>query len=110
MGLKNKADFPSPQGARLITASPTGQYQRFDSMAVDVLGNLYVASLYDPCIVIISATGLLCGRIDFADYLPTNLCFGGPDLRTIYVTLSGTGQLVAVDDWPIPGLPLCHQA
>jgi gluconolactonase len=36
----------------------------------------------------------------FPDPLTTNICFG-PD-RTAYVTLSGTGQLVAVD-WPRAG-------
>lgn len=102
-GFVHKADFPSPQGAQLLAASPTGRYQRFDSMAVDALGNLYVASLYDPAMLVISPTGQLCGRIEFQDFLPTNLCFGGTDMRTLYVTLSGTGKLVAIDDWPIPG-------
>ena len=35
----------------------------------------------------------------------TNICFGGPDLRTAYVTLSGYGQLFAAR-WPRPGLRL----
>ena len=39
------------------------------------------------------------------DPVTTNICFGGPDLRTGYVTLSGTGQLVALD-WDEAGLRL----
>ena len=39
----------------------------------------------------------------------TNICFGGPDLRTAYITLSGTGQLVAMD-WPDAGLALAYEA
>ena len=39
------------------------------------------------------------------DMLSTNICFGGPDLRTAYITLSGSGRLVACD-WPRPGLRL----
>ena len=35
----------------------------------------------------------------------TNICFGGKDLKTAFVTLSSTGRLVALD-WPCPGLPL----
>ena len=35
----------------------------------------------------------------------TNICFGGPELRTAYITLSSTGRLVAMQ-WPRPGLPL----
>ena len=39
------------------------------------------------------------------DPMTTNICFGGPELRTAYVTLSVSGQLVAVP-WKRPGLPL----
>ena len=39
----------------------------------------------------------------------TNLCFGGPDLRKAYVTLSYAGQLVEID-WPRPGLKLNYGA
>jgi gluconolactonase len=39
------------------------------------------------------------------DPMTTNICFGGADLRTAYITLSSTGKLVAVE-WPRPGLPL----
>ena len=35
----------------------------------------------------------------------TNICFGGPDLRKAYITLSYAGQLVEMD-WPRPGLRL----
>ncbi len=43
------------------------------------------------------------------DLFTTNICFGGPDLRTAYITLSGTGQLVAMP-WDGPGLRLAHEA
>ena len=39
------------------------------------------------------------------DPLTTNICFGGPDLRTAYITLSGTGKLVSVP-WKTAGLRL----
>jgi gluconolactonase len=39
------------------------------------------------------------------DLYTTNICFGGPDLCTAYITLSNSGRLVAVE-WPRPGLPL----
>ena len=39
------------------------------------------------------------------DPLATNLCFAGSELRTAYLTLSGTGKLLALD-WPRPGLRL----
>ena len=39
------------------------------------------------------------------DVYTTNICFGGPDLRTAFVTLSGIGQLVSLP-WPEAGLRL----
>jgi hypothetical protein len=39
----------------------------------------------------------------FPDIYVTNICFGGPDLKTAYLTLSATGQLVSLP-WPEPGL------
>jgi gluconolactonase len=38
----------------------------------------------------------------------TNICFGGPELCTAYMTLSGTGKLVAME-WPEPGLRLAYE-
>ena len=37
--------------------------------------------------------------------MTTNICFGGDDLRTAYITLSSTGRLVKTQ-WDAPGLPL----
>jgi sugar lactone lactonase YvrE len=36
---------------------------------------------------------------------PTNICFGGPDMRTAYITLSDSGRLARMQ-WPEPGLKL----
>lgn len=41
------------------------------------------------------------------DILTTNICFGGPDLRTAFLTLSSTGRLVKMR-WPRPGAKLHH--
>ncbi len=35
------------------------------------------------------------GPIAMPDAITTNICFGGDDLRTAYITLSGTGRLVS---------------
>ncbi len=43
------------------------------------------------------------GTSPFDDPMVTNIAFGGPDLTTAFVTLSGSGRLVAVD-WDTPGL------
>jgi gluconolactonase len=44
-------------------------------------------------------------QVKMPEAYPTNICFGGPDLRTAYITLSGTGQLATMT-WPEPGLAL----
>lgn len=81
----------------------------FDSLAVAADGSICVGTLISGVITVASADG---ERIDqytlpdeLADPMPTNLCFGGADLRTAYITLSETGRLVACT-WPTPGLPL----
>jgi gluconolactonase len=39
------------------------------------------------------------------DPATTNICFGGPDRRTAFVTLSASGQVLEVE-WPRAGLAL----
>jgi len=60
-------------------------------------------------ILVFTPDGMLLERVAVPDPLPTNLCFGGADLGTAFITLSGSGQLIAMD-WPRPGLRLAHQA
>ena len=49
-------------------------------------------------------------HVPLDDRFVTNLCFGGRDLRTVYVTLSGSGRLIAIDGWPTAGLRLNYNA
>jgi gluconolactonase len=105
-GVVSKQGWPSPNGGRLVTG--LGGFQRFDSLAVDASGNICVATLITGCISVIAPDGRLVRQVKMPDPVTTNICFGGADLRTAYVTLSGIGQLVAMD-WPEPGLRLCHE-
>jgi gluconolactonase len=79
-------------------------YVLFDSMAVDADGWVCQATLVEGGIVQVGPGGQV-ERLSLSDPVVTNLCFGGPDLRTAFVTCSGTGNVVAID-WPRPGLPL----
>ena len=108
-GVVDKAGWPSPHGGRLIAASPGGHWQRFDSMALDAFGNLCVATLMHGGISVIAPDGSTTSHVPLPDRFTTNLCFGGKDRRTAYVTLSGSGRLVAIDDWPVPGLALNYE-
>lgn len=95
--------FPSPNGGRMLYGSRV--YQRFDSLAVEANGNICVATLFNGGITVISPQGDEVEHVPLPDLFTTNICFGGPDLRTAYVTLSSTGQLAKMQ-WPRPGLPL----
>lgn len=106
-GVLAKAGFPSPHGGRLLAG--LGGFQRFDSLAVDGWGNICVATLVNGSVSVISPDGGLVRQIAMPDMFCTNICFGGPDLRTAYLTLSGTGKLVSMQ-WPHPGLRLAHEA
>lgn len=109
-GQVRKDSWPSPHGGRMLCASPGDHWQRFDSMAVDSLGNLCVATLMHGGISIVSPDGSMTSHVPLPDRFTTNLCFGGKGRRTAYVTLSGSGRLVAIDDWPVPGLALNYEA
>lgn len=98
--------WPSPNGGKFV-GGPIG-YQRFDSMAVEANGNICVATLVHGGITVFSPDGERLEFYEAPEGYCTNICFGGPDMRTAYITLSGYGRLVAVD-WPRPGLPLIHQ-
>ena len=102
-GVVRKEPWPSPHGGRLVAG--VGGYQRFDSLAVDAEGRICVATLMNGGITVIAPNGRHFEHHPMPDPLTTNICFGGPDLKTAFITLSWTGRLVAVD-WPTPGLRL----
>jgi gluconolactonase len=96
----------APGGGTLLVGLPG--FQLLDSMAIEANGNVCVATLVNGGISSISPDG----SVEFTpmpDPLTTNICFGGKDLRTAYVTLSGTGKLVSTA-WPRPGLKLAYTA
>jgi len=93
----------SPNRGHLLVGLPG--LQLLDSLAVDAVGNVCVATLVNGGITIISPDGSTTRHVPMPDPLTTNLCFGGADLQTAFITLSGTGKLVAMR-WPTPGLRL----
>ena len=86
-------------------------WQLLDSLAVDSEGNVCVATLVTGAISVISPKGELVDQIKVPRYdvFVTNICFGGPDLRTAYITSSGYGLLYSMD-WHCPGLKLNYNA
>jgi gluconolactonase len=93
------------QGGTLLAGLPG--FQLLDSLAVDAEGWVCVATIANGGITAISPDGARSEHYPLPDPLVTNLCFGGPGLRTAYATLSGTGKLVSFE-WPRPGLRLAY--
>jgi gluconolactonase len=76
----------------------------FDSLGVDSAGNVVVAAIGDG-LCVVAPDGSDISYIPMPDTMTTNVCFGGSDLRTAFVTLSGSGRILAFE-WPRPGLGL----
>lgn len=95
--------WPSPNGGRLVHGLPG--YQRFDSLALEEGGNICVATLVRGGISVFSPGGEPLEFHEAPEGYCTNICFGGADRRTAYITLSGHGQLFAAR-WPRAGLAL----
>ena len=95
--------WPSPNGGKLVHGLPG--FQRFDSLAVEAGGNICVATLVRGGISVFSPDGEWLEFHSAPEGYCTNICFGGPEMRTAYITLSGYGQIMKVE-WPREGLPL----
>jgi gluconolactonase len=81
--------------------------QLLDSLGVDAAGNVCVATLINGGVSVVSPAGELVDFVPTGDPLTTNICFGGDDLTTAYITSSGTGRLLRTT-WPRPGAALHH--
>ena len=102
-GRISRAESLTPSGAHFLYGA--GGYNWFDSLGVEADGNVCVATLGLGGISVISPAGDLVEFVATGDPFTTNICWGGAELRTAYITLSGTGRLVSTE-WPRPGLPL----
>ena len=99
---KTKADFA--HSGRVVGGAPAGPAY-FDSLAVLANGNICVATITTGKITEFSPQGAIVREVKMPDVFPTNICFGGADMRTAYITLSDKGNL-GVMQWPTPGLKL----
>lgn len=99
-------DAAGPGGPGIPLYRPAG-YKFFDSLGIEECGNICVATIGECGISVISPEGELVEFVATDDIFTTNICWGGPDMKTAYVTLSGSGRLAAID-WARPGLKLAH--
>ncbi|RZJ14768.1 MAG: SMP-30/gluconolactonase/LRE family protein [Acidovorax sp.] len=85
---------------RKVDGQPYGG--RPDGAAVDVEGNYWVAMYEGGCVLQLSPAGDVLQRIATPVVCPTMVCFGGEDLRTLYVTSARAGRPVAEQDADVP--------
>ena len=98
-GVIRKAP-PHENGGRHL-AGPVG-FTSYDSLAVERDGNICVASLVLGGINVIAPDGAFVEFVPLPDEICTNICFGGDDMQTAYITLSSTGRVVSMR-WRRPG-------
>ncbi|MCC6383277.1 MAG: SMP-30/gluconolactonase/LRE family protein [Dehalococcoidia bacterium] len=106
--LAGPGEVKSRRVLATLPGAPPANLALCDSMCVDSASNVLQATIVNGGITSIAPDGTTT-HYPTGDYITTNCCFGGPDLRTLYVTLSTKGQLVAFDDWPVAGLRLPFQ-
>ncbi len=96
-------------GSYLVTAAFPGS-SVLDSLALDEQGNIYVATMVpsgnDPGvsggITVVSPQGDILDFVEIRlpgkmpEPLPSNICFGGQDMKTAFITCGGTGHLIAM--------------
>ncbi len=66
----------------------------FDGMRADMDGNLYITRHGKGTVVVVTPNGNIRREIPVLGSKPSNLCFGGPDGRTVYVTEMEKQRLV----------------
>ncbi|QHE84737.1 SMP-30/gluconolactonase/LRE family protein [Hydrogenophaga sp. BPS33] len=93
--------WPAISPGDLLYVAP--EYCNFDSIAVEANGNICVATLGIGGITVVSPSGQRVEFVAYPDRATTNLCFGGADMRSAYVTQSRTGRLL-MQSWAREGL------
>ena len=95
--------YPSPHGGRFHSCM--SGFHRFDSLAVEMDGSISVCTLVSGGVATFSPDGRMFDWKELPDLFCTNICVGGEDGRTAYITLSMTGR-IATMRWERPGMVL----
>jgi len=81
----------------------------FDSLGVQADGGVCVATILSGGISTFWPDTSKLEHTPLPDLICTNICWGGKDMKTAYITMSSTGKLVSCD-WRSPGLRLTYNA
>jgi signal peptidase len=98
-------------GARLTSPRLVKRFDDFslDGLRTDIDGRLYVARILKGTIAVLAPDGSLVREIALRAAEPTNLAFGGPDGRTVFVT-QRKGGFIETFRVERPGREFCLQS
>jgi sugar lactone lactonase YvrE len=84
-------------GAKLVTRGLVTKFEDFDldGLRTDIDGQIYVTRNGKGTVAVISPDGTVKREIPLLGKEPTNLAFGGPDGKTVFVTQSEGGFIEA---------------
>ena len=85
-------DEKTVTGKRLLKEFPD---HGFDGMRCDVDGNLYLTRYGKGVVAKVTPQGKILREIPVLGARPSNLCFGGPDGRTVFVTEVESTRIVS---------------
>lgn len=91
---------------RVVVNLPGMQW--FDSLAMTASGKVCGATLFNGGITVVDPADGSYRHVPVPDPITTNICFGGADMQTAWITGSATGKLFKCR-WDEPGLRLAYQ-
>lgn len=110
VGPGELAPTPPRDPSTLVCGLPGDQL--FDSLAVTASGHVCIGTLLTGCVTEIAADGSdVVQHVlpdELHDRMVTNICFGGPDHGTAFITVAELGRVIRCE-WPRPGAPLAFE-
>jgi gluconolactonase len=83
--------------ANIQDDAKTARFRGPDGMKFGLDGNLYVAAVNQGDVTVVGPDGKVTRRIQLAGPAPTNVCFGPPGTKKLYVTEQGVGNFEVYD-------------
>ncbi|NUS14943.1 MAG: SMP-30/gluconolactonase/LRE family protein [Streptomyces sp.] len=98
-------------GARELFTDTTALDGVPDGLRVDAAGDVWIAFWGGAHVTRFAPDGTVRERVDVPVLQPTSIAFGGPDLRTMFITSASRGMTAdQLGRWPLSGAVLRREA